>query len=86
MSYEKDTGPLDALGKRIEIGNRIVIAANQGVRVGEVLAVKSHECQDWQGDICGYTYSITVDKEIPKQGRQTFQHDTMGEAKFWVMK
>lgn len=85
MTYSQDVGPYDTNGKKIVEGDRIVVGANQGVRVGKVIAVKTYEHQNWQGVINGYSYSVSIMRELPISGRQTFNHDLMGESKFWVI-
>lgn len=86
MSYKTDTGPRDAMGSVIKEGDRIVVGSNSGVRVGKVIAVKTHERRSYVNNaVLGYSYSVTLMKELPTEGRQTFNHEVMGEEKFWVI-
>jgi len=80
-TYEENIGPLDCAGRRIKEGDNLVVGTNSGIRVGKVIAVKEFE-NDYRNI---WTYSITIDRELPKKGRQTFQHNVLTETKFWVM-
>lgn len=85
MRYGEDKGAPDMNGRYIQEGDFLAVATNNGIRIGKVLAVKTNEYSDWQGNVYGYTYSISMQKYHGSTKRQTFQHDTMGEEKFWVV-
>jgi hypothetical protein len=83
--YDTDDGPPDMFGNIIKVDDRIVVGSNDGLRVGEVVGIRVHDLDPYSNGVTQYSYSVTIKRELAngKTRTQTFNHDNMGEKKFW---